>query len=105
MAAMHLLETFTFATFCVFLPTVPVTHSLGLLAHCPPAARLRHILLYPIKGGRHHFIFQVISWVRPCLWLPPNFLGSLLHPLHTFLTCHPTRYSGARPCKVCPQEG
>ncbi len=50
-----------FATFCVFLPTVPVTHSLGLVAHCPPAAKLRHILLYPVKGGRHHCIFQIIS--------------------------------------------
>ena len=64
--SVHSLEKFTFAAIYVFLPSVPLTHSLGLIAHCPPAARARHILLYPMKGGRHHFIFQVIAWVS-CL--------------------------------------
>ncbi|CAL8469789.1 g9331 [Coccomyxa elongata] len=60
---MQSLEQFTFAAIYVFLPSVPVTHSLGLVAHCPSSARARHIILYPLKGGRHHFIFQVIAWV------------------------------------------
>ena len=57
------LTAFTFAAFYIFIPSLPVTHGLGLVAHCPRAAKARHVLLYPIKGGKHHTIFQIISWV------------------------------------------
>lgn len=61
------IEEFTFAVIFVFLPSLPLTHGLGLIAHCSPSARIRHVLLYPFKGGRHHVIFQIIAWVRwPC---------------------------------------
>ena len=58
------IASFTFAAIYVFLPSVPVTHCLGLVAHLPASAKAKHLLLYPFKGGRHHFIFQVIAWVR-----------------------------------------
>ena len=57
------IATLTFAAIYVFLPSLPVTHCLGLVAHCPSSAKAKHLLLYPFKGGRHHFIFQVIAWV------------------------------------------
>ncbi|CAK0784954.1 hypothetical protein CVIRNUC_008159 [Coccomyxa viridis] len=56
------IATLTFAAIYVFLPSLPVTHCLGLVAHCPSSAKAKHLLLYPFKGGRHHFIFQVIAW-------------------------------------------
>nr|AZI70899.1 acyl-CoA:diacylglycerol acyltransferase 2.3 [Lobosphaera incisa]QIT07021.1 type-2 diacylglycerol acyltransferase DGAT2C [Lobosphaera incisa] len=57
-----LLTPFTFAAVYIFIPSVPLTHGLGLVAHCPRSAKAKHLLLYPVKGGRNHFIFQVISW-------------------------------------------
>ncbi|KAK9829305.1 hypothetical protein WJX72_005048 [[Myrmecia] bisecta] len=57
-----LLTPFTFAAVYIFIPSVPLTHALGLVAHCPRSAKAKHLLLYPVKGGRNHFIFQVISW-------------------------------------------
>lgn len=54
---------FSFAAICLFIPSVPVTHCLGLVAHSPRSAKLKYLLLYPVKGGRHHLIFQIISWV------------------------------------------
>lgn len=53
---------FSFAAICLFIPSVPVTHILGLVAHSPRSATLKYLLLYPVKGGRHHFIFQTIAW-------------------------------------------
>ncbi|KAL3152102.1 hypothetical protein ABBQ32_001207 [Trebouxia sp. C0010 RCD-2024] len=53
---------FSFAAICLFIPSVPLTHCLGLVAHSPRSAKLKYLLLYPVKGGRHHFIFQIISW-------------------------------------------
>lgn len=55
---------FTFSAVYLFIPSLPVTHALGLLAHLPKAAKLKHLLLYPFKGGKNHTIFQIISWVR-----------------------------------------
>lgn len=60
---------FSFAAICLFIPSVPVTHCLGLVAHSPKSAKLRYLLLYPVKGGKHHLIFQIISWVWPLLTL------------------------------------
>ena len=59
------LTAFTFAAIYIFIPSLPVTHALGLVAHCPTAAKVRHLLLYPFKGGKNHTIFQIISWVSP----------------------------------------
>jgi len=61
---MNTLEDITFAAVWVFLPLLPVTHGVGLVAHCPRSAKLRHILLYPFRGGSNHTIFQAIAWVR-----------------------------------------
>lgn len=71
-----LLASFAIATVYLFLPSVPVTHALGLVAHLPAKAKAKHVLLYPIKGGRNHLIFEVISWVRP------GSLQRLLHAWH-----------------------
>ena len=60
---MATLEDITFAAVWVFLPLLPVTHAVGLVAHCPRSAKLRHILLYPFRGGNNHTIFQAIAWV------------------------------------------
>ena len=57
---------FTAAALWIFVPSVPLPHALGLVAHCPKAAKFKHLLLYPAKGGKHHLIFQVISWVSWC---------------------------------------
>lgn len=70
------LTAFTFSAVYLFIPSLPVTHALGLIAHLPKAAKLKHLLLYPFKGGKNHTIFQIISWVR--------FLSSL-HILFTIL--------------------
>ena len=59
-----LLASFATATVYLFLPSVLVTHALGLVAHLPRKAKAKHVLLYPVKGGRNHLIFQVIAWVR-----------------------------------------
>lgn len=61
--SMKTLDDITFATAWVFLPLLPVTHAAGLIAHCPRSAKLRHILLYPFRGGKNHSIFQAIAWV------------------------------------------
>ena len=59
------LAAYTFAALYIFLPSVPVTHALGLLAHLPRSAKLKHLFLYPLHGGREHVIFQLVSWVSP----------------------------------------
>lgn len=61
------LTAFTFSAVYLFIPSLPVTHALGLVAHLPKAAKLRHLLLYPFKGGKNHTIFQIISWVSSFL--------------------------------------
>ena len=63
---MKSLDDVAFAAAWVFLPLLPVTHAAGLVAHCPRAAKLQHILLYPFRGGKNHTIFQSIAWVRAC---------------------------------------
>jgi len=57
------LTSFTFSAVYILIPSLPVTHALGLVAHCPRAAKARHLLLYPFKGGKNHTIFQIIAWV------------------------------------------
>ncbi len=59
----NFLTSFTLAALWLFIPSVPLTHGLGLVAHRPKQGTAKHLLLYPVKGGKHHFIFQIISWV------------------------------------------
>jgi hypothetical protein len=61
------LTSFTFSAVYIMIPSLPITHALGLVAHCPRAAKARHLLLYPFKGGKNHTIFQIIAWVSPSL--------------------------------------
>lgn len=73
---------FSFAAICLFLPSVPVTHCLGLVAHSPKSAKAKYLLLYPVKGGKHHFIFQVISWVRSALLPSQKLIHTFAHVSH-----------------------
>ena len=46
------LSTLTAATSYIFVPSVVVTHALGLVAHLPKSAKAHHILRGPWEGGR-----------------------------------------------------
>ena len=59
------LTPYTLACFYIFVVAMPLTHVLGLVAHAPRRAMARHVLLYPLLGGRTHSIFSVLAWVRP----------------------------------------
>ena len=83
------LSSLTAATSYIFVPSVVVTHALGLVAHLPKSAKAHHILRGPWEGGRqppyattihthfcetltrvrgagrHHLIFQMVAWVSP----------------------------------------
>ncbi|DBB16381.1 hypothetical protein WJX82_004098 [Trebouxia sp. C0006] len=85
---------FSFAAICLFIPSVPVTHCLGLVAHSPRSAKLKYLLLYPVKGGRHHFIFQIISWG---IWVASIFvaLPLLLHTHKAIRAAHVEILSGS----------
>jgi hypothetical protein len=58
------LTPYTLACFYIFVVAMPLTHVLGLVAHAPRRAMARHVLLYPLLGGRTHSIFSVLAWVR-----------------------------------------
>lgn len=77
---------FSFAAICLFIPSVPLTHCLGLVAHSPRSAKLKYLLLYPVKGGRHHFIFQIISWVWH--FMEDRILHSFLVRMEDFSVWH-----------------
>ncbi len=61
------LTPYTLACWYIFVVAMPLTHVLGLVAHAPRRAMARHVLLYPLLGGRTHSIFSILAWVR--LWL------------------------------------
>ena len=63
------LAQFIFSAIYIFIPSLPVTHVLGLVAHSPHEAKAQHWLMYPLRGGKHHCIFQIISWVSTLLLL------------------------------------
>ena len=94
------IASFTFAAIYVFVPSVPVTHCLGLVAHFPRSAKAKHLLLYPFKGGRHHFIFQVIAWVSTYSLFPYQERCKLiLRPRSHSLSAPPMH--GRSPATVC----
>ena len=45
------LSTLTAATSYIFVPSVVLTHALGLVAHLPKSAKAHHILRGPWEGG------------------------------------------------------
>ena len=61
------LTPYTLACWYIFVVAMPLTHVLGLVAHAPRRAMARHVLLYPLLGGRTHSIFSILAWVRPHL--------------------------------------
>ena len=61
------LTPYTLACFYIFTIALPLTHALGLVAHCPRRCRARHVLLYPLLGGRMHAIFSILAWVSKTL--------------------------------------
>jgi hypothetical protein len=58
------LTPFTLAALYLFSVSVPLSHACGLVAHYPRKSKLRHLLLYPLLGGKNHAIFQILAWVR-----------------------------------------
>ena len=66
------LTPYTLACFITFTVALPVTHALGLAAHCPKHAKARHVLLYPLLGGRTHAIFSILAWVRRIILSPES---------------------------------
>ena len=58
------LTPYTLACWYIFVVAMPLTHILGLVAHAPRRAMARHVLLYPLLGGRTHSIFSILAWVR-----------------------------------------
>ena len=58
------LTPYTLACWYIFVVAMPLTHVLGLMAHAPRRAMARHVLLYPLLGGRTHSIFSILAWVR-----------------------------------------
>jgi hypothetical protein len=53
---------YTACAVCVV--SVPATHALGVLLHCPKRLRPWRYLLYPFSGGTKHVVLQLLSWVR-----------------------------------------
>ncbi len=62
------LTPYTLACWYIFVVAMPLTHVLGLVAHAPRRAMARHVLLYPLLGGRTHSIFSILAWVRLACW-------------------------------------
>ena len=71
------LTPYTLACWYIFVVAMPLTHVLGLVAHAPRRAMARHVLLYPLLGGRTHSIFSVLAWVLLPVTTSPSSFPSL----------------------------